>query len=48
MNLQHHIQTIVEYLAFCLTYKMEAFLPIELEVMTLHTATMMKLPLDES
>jgi hypothetical protein len=27
---------------------MEAFLPIELEVMTLRTATTMRLPLDES
>jgi hypothetical protein len=36
------------YSPFCLTYGMEVLLPIELEVMTLRTATMMKLPLDES
>jgi len=33
---------------FYLTYGMKAILPIELEVMTLRTATMMRLPLDES
>jgi len=32
---------------FRLTYGMEALLPIELEVMTLRTATTMRLPLDE-
>jgi hypothetical protein len=36
------------YSPFCLTYGMEAFLPIELEIMTLRTATTMILPLDES
>jgi len=36
------------YSPFHLAYGMEALLPIELEVMTLRTATTMKLPLDES
>jgi hypothetical protein len=36
------------YSPFRLTYGMEALLPIELEVMTLRTATMTRLPLDES
>ncbi len=36
------------YSPFRLTYGMEAFLPIELEVMTLRIATTMRLPLDES
>jgi hypothetical protein len=36
------------YSPFHLTYGMEAFLPIELEVMTLRTATTMKLPLAKS
>jgi len=33
---------------FRLNYGMEALLPIKLEVMTLRTVTMMRLPLDES
>jgi transposase InsO family protein len=41
-------KTATWYLPFRLTYGMEALLPIELEVMTLHTATTMRLPLDES
>ncbi len=36
------------YSSFRLTYGMEAFLPIELEVITLRTAATMRLPLDES
>ncbi len=36
------------YSPFRLTYGMEAFLPIEVEVMTLRIVTMMRLPLDES
>jgi hypothetical protein len=36
------------YSPFHLTYGMKALLPIELEVMTLRTATMMRLPLDGS
>jgi hypothetical protein len=36
------------YSPFHLTYGMEALLPIELEVMTLRTATTMRLPLDGS
>jgi len=36
------------YSAFRLTYGMEVFLPIELEVMILCIATTMRLPLDES
>jgi len=38
----------IGYSPFQLTYGMEAFLPIELEVMTLRFATIMRLPLDES
>jgi hypothetical protein len=38
----------IGYSPFRLTYGMEAFLPIQLKVMTLHTTTMMKLPSDES
>jgi hypothetical protein len=41
-------KTATWYLPFCLTYGMEALLPIELEVMTLRTVTTMRLPLDES
>jgi len=41
-------KTTTRYSPFHLTYGMEALLPIELEVMTLRTATTMKLPLDES
>jgi len=41
-------KTATRYSPFCLTYGMEALLPIELEVMTLHTTTTMRLPLDES
>jgi len=41
-------KTATWYSPFHLTYGMEALLPIELEVMTLRTATTMKLPLDES
>jgi hypothetical protein len=37
-----------EYSSFCLTYGMEAFLPIELKIMTLRTAKTMRLLLDES
>jgi len=36
------------YSPFRLAYGMEALLPIKLEVMTLRTATTMRLPLDES
>jgi hypothetical protein len=36
------------YSPFHLTYGMETFLPIELKVMTLHIATMIRLILDES
>jgi uncharacterized membrane protein len=36
------------YSPFCLTYGMEVFLPIVLEVMTLCTVTMMRFLLDES
>jgi hypothetical protein len=36
------------YSPFRLTYGMEAFLPIKLEVIILCTATMMRVPLDES
>ncbi len=38
----------IGYSPFRLTYGMEALLPIELKVMTLRTATMMRFPLDES
>ncbi len=41
-------ETATGYSPFRLTYGMEVLLPIELEVMTLRTATMMRLPLDES
>ncbi len=38
----------IGYTPFRLTYGMEALLPIELKVMTLRTATTMRLPLDKS
>jgi hypothetical protein len=41
-------KTTTRYSPFHLTYGMEAFLLIELEIMTLCIATMMRLPLDES
>jgi len=41
-------KTATWYSPFRLTYGMEAFLPIELEVMTLRTSTIIRLPLDES
>ncbi len=41
-------KTVTGYSPFRLTYGMEALLPIELEIMTLRTATTMRLPLDES
>ncbi len=41
-------KTITWYSPFRLTYGMEVFLPIELEIMILRTITTMKLPLDES
>jgi hypothetical protein len=41
-------KTAIGYSPFHLTYGIEALLPIELEVMTLCTATTMRLPLDES
>jgi hypothetical protein len=41
-------KTATGYSPFRLTYGMEAFLPIKQEVMTLRTATTMRLPLDES
>ncbi len=41
-------KTATWYSPFRLIYGMEALLPIELEVMTLCTATTMRLPLDES
>ncbi len=41
-------KTATRYSPFRLTYGMEAFLPIELEVMTLRTATTMRLPLADS
>jgi hypothetical protein len=40
-------KTVTWYSPFCLTYEMEALLPIEQEVMTLRIATMMKFLLDE-
>jgi len=39
---------VTRYSPFHLTYGMDVFLPIELKVMTLHIATTMKFPLDES
>ncbi len=45
-NTTHKIAT--GYSSFRLTYGMKTLLPIELEVMTLRTATTMRLPLDES
>jgi hypothetical protein len=41
-------KTTTRYSPFHLTYGMEVLLPIELEVMTLRTTTIKKLPLDES
>jgi hypothetical protein len=41
-------KTTTGYSPFRLTYGMEVFLPIELEVMTLRIATTIRLPLDES
>jgi hypothetical protein len=41
-------KTATWYSPFCLTYGMEVFLPIELEIMTLCIATIMKLPLNET
>jgi len=41
-------KTTTWYSHFRLTYGMGALLPIELEVMTLRTATTMRFPLDES
>jgi hypothetical protein len=41
-------KTSTRYSPFCLTHGMETFIPIELEVMILHTPTTMKLPLQES
>jgi hypothetical protein len=41
-------KTTIRYSPFRLTYGMEALLPIELEVMTLRTATTMRLPLANS
>jgi hypothetical protein len=41
-------KTATNYSFFRLTYEMEAFLPIELKVMSLHIATIMRFPLDES
>ncbi len=41
-------KTAIGYSPFRLTYGMEVLLPIELEVMTLRTATTMRLPLNES
>jgi len=38
----------IGYSPFRLTYGMETLLPIELEVMTLRTAIMIRLPLNES
>ncbi len=39
---------VTKYSPFCLTYGMEALLPVELKIMNLHIATTMRLPLDES
>jgi hypothetical protein len=41
-------KTATRYSPFQLTYGMEVFLPIELEVMTLRPTPTMRLPLDES
>jgi hypothetical protein len=41
-------KTSIEYSPFRLTYGMEAFLPIELKVMTLNTPTTMKRPFKKS
>ncbi len=41
-------KTATRYSPFRLTYGMQAFLPIELKVMTLRIATTRRLPLDES
>jgi len=41
-------KTATGYSPFCLTYGMEALLSIELEILTLHTTTMMKFLMDES
>jgi len=41
-------KTATRYSPFRLTYRMETFLPIKLEVMTLCTATIMRLSSDES
>ncbi len=41
-------KTTIGYSLFCLTYGMEALLPIELEIMTLCIVITMKLSLDES
>jgi hypothetical protein len=41
-------KTATNYSPSYLTYGMEALLPIELEIMTLHIATTLRLPLDES
>jgi hypothetical protein len=38
----------IRYSPFCLTYGMEALLPIKLKIMILCIATTMRLPLDES
>jgi len=43
-----HNKIITNYSHVHLTYGMEVLLPIELEVMTLHIATILRLPLDES
>jgi hypothetical protein len=41
-------KTAIRYSFFHLTYGMETFSPIKLEVMILHTTRMMRLPFDES